>query len=366
MTNNLPIAADELIYAPLASESIYQSGPCLLADIGGTNARFALALGSRQIVHIRVLACADYPDLKAAIAAYLAQIHLSKIEHAAIAIANPVNGDEVRMTNHHWCFSIEATRNALALQTLLVINDFTALAMSLPYLSTSQYEQIGTGQRRSGSPMGLLGAGTGLGVSAIIPWRDQWFALQSEGGHRSFSPSDKTEMQLLEWLWQKFSHVSAERLASGPGIVLIYQALIDIYAVKNKTRLHPTYLPSPDSDVLTKGALTAREIVYCAHQGDALCIEALRLFSAILGSIAGDLALTLGSTGGVYIGGGVVNQLGTLFDAMIFRQRFTAKGRFSHYLEQIPTYRITAKYPAFIGISMMLEAQLNSMSSRSV
>lgn len=360
MTNNLP-TADELIDAS-SSDSIYQSGPCLLADIGGTNARFALALGPRQIVHIRVLACADYPDFKAVITAYLAQIHLSKIEHAAIAIANPVNGDEVRMTNHHWCFSIEATRRALGLQTLLIINDFTALAMSLPYLSPSQYEQIGTGQGRSGSVIGLLGAGTGLGVSAIIPCGDQWFALQSEGGHRSFSPGDQIETQLLEWLWKKFSHVSVERLASGPGIVLIYQALMDIRAIKENAGVSPRYLLSPDAEVLTGSALTAREIVYCAHQGDALCIEALRLFSAILGSVAGDLALTLGSVGGVYIGGGVVNQLGTLFDEVIFRQRFTAKGRFSDYLEQIPTYRITAKYPAFVGISMMLEAQLNSRS----
>lgn len=356
MTNNLP-TADELICAPSLSDGIYQRGPCLLADIGGTNARFAIALGPRQIVHIRVLACADYPDLKAVITAYLAQIHLSNIEHAAIAIANPVNGDEVRMTNHHWCFSIEATRRALGLQTLLIINDFTALAMSLPYLNTSQYEQIGAGQGRGGSVIGLLGAGTGLGVSAIIPCGDQWFALQSEGGHRSFSPGDKIEIELLEWLWKKFSHVSVERLASGPGIVLIYQALIDIRAIKENADVSSRYLLSPDIE-----ALTAREIVYCAHQGDALCIEALRLFSAILGSVAGDLALTLGSVGGVYIGGGVVNQLGTLFDAAIFRQRFTAKGRFSDYLEQIPTYRITAKYPAFIGISMMLEAQLNSLS----
>lgn len=323
----------------------------LLADIGGTNARFALELSFGVIDHICVLACADYPDLEAAVRAYLQKVGLPTVQHAALAIANPVVGDLVQMTNHHWCFSIEQTRQGLGLKTLLLANDFTALAMSLPYLSECQRELIeGESNRMRISaapasrlslprPIALVGAGTGLGVSGLVPAGDTWVALNSEGGHRSFAPSDDIEAQILSWMWQHFSHVSTERLVSGPGIAYLYRALA---AARNQ---------------LVQD-LTPPEVVREARRGEALALETLRLFSAMLGSVAGDVALTLGSLGGLYIGGGVVKQLGELFDRTVFRERFLAKGRFRNYLEQIPTYLITAEYPAFLGTSAMLAAQL--------
>lgn len=319
--------------------NLYTNGPRLLADIGGTNARFAIEWGPRQTDQVCVLACADFADLEAVMRAYLAQINLSHIDHAAIAIANPIDGDQVKMTNHHWCFSIEATRRALNLETLLVVNDFTALAMSLPYLDESEKLQIGEGEARQHSVIGLVGAGTGLGVSGLIPYQHTWMPLNSEGGHRSFAPNDALETQILQWMWQEFSHVSAERLASGPGIAYLYRALADIYDV-------------------SVGNLQPQQIVQRARSGDDLSLQTIQVFSQILGGVAGDLALTLGSFGGVYIGGGVVNQLDNLFDRESFRERFVNKGRFADFLAKIPTYLITAQYPAFLGISALLQNHL--------
>lgn len=335
----------------------YSDGLCLLADIGGTNARFALESPSGVIEHVRVLACVDHIDLAAAIRAYLNQLGGVVVRHAALAIANPVMGDRVQMTNHHWSFSIEKTRQDLGLETLLVANDFTALAMSLPYLNESQKELIGganvvstqtsiSDKEARGMPdlaimprqlLGLVGAGTGLGVSGLVLTAAGWVALNSEGGHRSFAPQDELEAQILNWMWKQFPHVSAERLISGPGIAYLYQALAFIRRLS----------------VLPK---TPQEIVHAARVGDRVAREALTVFSAMLGSVAGDVALTLGSLGGMYIGGGVVKQLGDLFDRDLFRARFLEKGRFNSYLARIPTYLITADYPAFLGVSAMLAA----------
>lgn len=321
--------------------NLYEGGPRLLADIGGTNARFAIEWGPKNTNQVSVLACADFVDLEAAVRAYLEQIDLPNIRilHAAIAIANPIDGDQVKMTNHHWCFSIEATRRALNLDTLLVANDFTALAMSLPYLDAAEKIQIGTGAARPHSVIGLVGAGTGLGVSGLIPYQHEWIPLNSEGGHRSFAPNDELETQILQWMWQEFSHVSVERLVSGPGIAYLYRALADIYG-------------------FSVGNLQPQQIVQRARANDDLSLKTIQVFSQILGGVAGDLALTLGSFGGVYIGGGVVNQLGDLFDRDSFRERFVSKGRFADFLAQIPTYLITAQYPAFLGISVLLHHHL--------
>ncbi|MFZ6677021.1 glucokinase [Undibacterium sp. Tian12W] len=326
----------------MSSQKITPIYPRLLADIGGTNARFALETAERQFEAVSVLACADYPGLPDAMKSYLAsdavrqvQIrHEARISHAAIAIANPIDGDSVRMTNHHWSFSISAVRAQLDFSSLLVINDFTALAMALPYLDASQLQKIGGGAEMPGGTIGLIGAGTGLGVSGIIPAGNSWAALSSEGGHASFAPANREEMRILETLWQQYEHVSAERLLSGKGLELICTA------ISGKTM---------DAADITRRAL------------DGSCTDCLRTvehFCAILGSMAGNVALTLGATGGMYIGGGIVPRLGRLFAASTFRQRFEAKGRLSSFLAQIPTYLITEEYPAFLGVSAMLADHL--------
>jgi glucokinase len=322
----------------------HAGGVRLLADIGGTNARFALESGPGRFEAIEVLSCQQYPTLADAVRAYLALPQVAGlnngIRHAAIAIANPVSGDQVRMTNHHWAFSIEALRQACGFDTLLVVNDFSALARSLPHLGEHK-RQVGGGAPVPDAPLGLLGAGTGLGVSGLIPSAAGWTALRSEGGHVSFSPVNETEVAILQYAWREFEHVSAERLLSGAGVELIYRALSDRAGRRD--------------------SLAAPEISRRALAGEcALCDEVLESFCGMLGTVAGNLAITLGAQGGVYIGGGIVPRLGERFANSSFRRRFEQKGRFSAYLAQVPTYVITADYPAFLGVSAILSEKLSA------
>lgn len=316
------------------------SPPRLLADIGGTNARFALETGPRAITAMLTLACADYPRFEDAVRAYLAHCGVP-VAHAVIAIANPVDGDAIRMTNHHWTFSIASARAELELETLLVVNDFTALAMALPALRAADLAQVGGGVARPGSAIGLVGAGTGLGVSGLLPHGGRWVPLHSEGGHVAFSPLDEREVEVLRYCWQRYDHVSAERFVSGPGIALIREAL----AASRGTAHDPALSPA---DIVAR-ALSG---------GDALSREAVDCFCGMLGTVAANLAVTLGAQGGVYVGGGVVPKLGEYFAHSPFRARFEKKGRFSAFTARIPTWVITAPYPALLGASAMLTGHL--------
>ena len=324
----------------------FSDGPRLLADIGGIHARFVLETRPGHFEATAVLPCDDFASLQAAIAAYLGSpnakaVGAARVRHAAIAIAHPIDDDVVKMMNHHWFFSIEALRTAFGLDTLLVANDFTALAMALPHLQPDQRLQIGGGAARANSVIGLLGSGTGLGMSGLVPAGDRWIALGSEGGHVSFAPCDQREMDVLSFAWRELPHVSAERLASGPGLELIYRALSERVGRVN-------VLP-----------LAAAEVTSRALNGSCpVCVEAVDCFCAILGAIAGNLALTIAALGGVYIGGGIVPRLGPLFARSQFRARFEQKGRLNGYLAQIPTYVMTAQLPTFVGISAILAQKL--------
>ena len=318
--------------------------PRLLADIGGTYARFTLETAPGRFEHAATLRCADHADFHAAVSAYLKTLAADRIAHAAVAIANPVEGDEVRMTNYHWQFSIEAMREKLGFDTLVVVNDFTALAMALPRLDSNDRRQVGGGQARERSVVGILGSGSGLGVSGLIPADDGWIALGTEGGHTSFSPRDERELSILHFAWKDLPHVSFERLLSGPGLELIYRAL----AARAGTRAAKG-LSAPE---ITRRALAAN---------DAVCVDTLDAFCAILGTAAANLAVTLGALGGIFIGGGIVPRLGQYFDRSRFRQRFEDKGRFSAYLAQIPTWVITAQNATFHGVSAILAAQLRNL-----
>lgn len=329
------------IHGSHASSNTFIDGPRLLADIGGTNARFALERAAGQIDSIRTLRCADHAEFPLAVKAYLADNAHPAIRHAAIAIANPVEGDEIRMTNHHWTFSIEETRRLLGFDTLLVVNDFTALSMALPHLERSHCVQVGAGRALENSVIGLVGAGTGLGIGGLIPGEGRWIALGSEGGHVSFSPSDEKEAAILQYSWRTWRHVSAERLISGPGLEMIYRALCDINKVQ-----HPQELTAPH---IVDRAL---------RQNDPLCLEVVACFCGMLGTLTANVAVTLGALGGMYIGGGVVPHLGDYFVRSSFRTRFESKGRFEAYIRKIPTYVITAPYPAFVGVAAILAERL--------
>ncbi|KZE30305.1 glucokinase [Crenobacter luteus] len=316
--------------------------PRLIADIGGTNARFALETAPGVLDRIEVLACADYPTMEMAIRTYLADAGEAAVRHAAIGIANPVTGDWVQMTNHHWAYSIEATRLALGLDTLLVINDFTALALSLPHLPGHELVRVGGGEALAGAPLALLGAGTGLGVSGLVPTPGGApVALAGEGGHASFAPFDERELEIWRFARARFGHVSMERMLSGPGLKLIYEALSHLAG--------ESWEPKTASQISAEGV--GGECVRCR--------EAIDTFTAILGTAAANLALTLGARGGVYIGGGIVPKLGDYFARSPFRARFEDKGRFSAYLAAIPVYVITSPWPALTGAAAALAAHLD-------
>ncbi|MBH5328067.1 glucokinase [Eikenella sp. S3360] len=317
--------------------------PRLVADIGGTNARFALETAPLQIEEVRILPCNDYHTLADAVRAYLAQVGLPEIRHCAIAIANPVVGDWVQMTNHHWAFSIETTRQALRFDTLLVLNDFTAQALALPHLAASELVQVGGGAALPDMPVAVLGPGTGLGVSGLIPHAAGRFAaLAGEGGHVSFSPFDDTEVFLWQYAKRKFGHVSAERFLCGAGLSLIHEGL----AAREQ---------------ISRPKLSAADITERALSGHSpLCRLALDIFCAMLGTVASNLALTLGARGGVYLCGGIVPRFIDYFHSSPFRSRFENKGRFDAYLAAIPVFVVLNKYPGLPGAAVALAEHLQA------
>jgi glucokinase len=323
----------------------FSGGPRLLADIGATRARFALEIAPGKFEAVNIFNCDDFSGIVPLVRAYLSSLGTVKVQHAAFAIANPVDGDEVRMTNRDWAFSIEAVRREFGLHTLLIVNGFTALAMALPGLRQEDRLQIAGGTPVPKSVIGVLGPGTGLGVSGLIPTADGFVTLGSEGGHVDFAPRDEREFAILQYAWGEWPHVSAERLISGPGIELIYRALAKRNGVEAQAK-------------------SSEDIMHAAlHNGDVLCEEVLECFCAMLGSFAANLAVTLGAVGGIYIGGGIVPQMAERFANSPFRARFEAKGRFSAYLAQIPTYVITTPNPAFYGVSAILSEHLRGKNS---
>ena len=326
------------------ARTAFADGPRLLADIGATHARFALQTAPGVFRSVRVLKCDDFEGIVPLLQFYLSDHDDAPLHHAALAVANPVNGDQVRMTNRDWQFSTDAVRRELGLQTLLIVNDFTALAMAIPGLTPNDLMKVGGGAAAGNAVVGVLGPGTGLGVSGVIPTVDGFVTLGSEGGHMNFAPADEREFAILQFAWKEWSHVSNERLISGPGMEIIYRALAQRNGVKARARTSP--------DIIS-GALDDK---------DALCLEVLDCFCGMLGGAAANLAVTLGAFGGIFIGGGIVPRMGEWFAQSPFRARFEAKGRFSSYLAEIPTFVITTPNPAFHGVATILSEHLRGRS----
>jgi glucokinase len=322
---------------------VKQPTHAIVADIGGTNARFSrVALSSLSLDKVAVYACAQFATLADALTHYINEQNLSDIKHVAIAIACPVTGDQVSMTNFHWQFSISAMQQQLGLAALNVMNDFTAVAMSLPALTSAEKVQIGTGSTQDLQPMAVLGAGTGLGVAHLLPVNGQYLPLPGEGGHIDWAAQNDQEWFIQQMLAKEYGHVSPERLLSGPGLEAIYRALA----------LYQQQVVAP---------LTAAEIANKALAGDCqLAAATVQQFFASLGSIAGNLALTLSTFGGVYIAGGIVPKLLPLLATSEFRARFEAKGRFSAFNRQIATYVVTAEQPGLVGAAVYLKQFLAS------
>ena len=322
------------------SEMAATDFPRLLGDIGGTNARFAWqAAPGAPLTDVDTLPAAGHATLQKAMQHYLAQ-HPGRPapRQCAIGIANPIVGDHVQMTNHSWAFSISAMQRELGLQRFLVINDFTALALSLPSLAPADLRAVGSGQAVPGAPMGLLGPGTGLGVSGLLPAAGGRSAIpiNGEGGHVTLAPVNEREEKVVRILRREFGHPSAERALSGSGLVNLYNALCEVDGVPAKP--------------MTPAELTAQS------ETDPQCRGAVDLFFSFLGNVAGNLALSLGARGGMYIGGGIVPRMGDRIDRSLFRQRFEDKGRFRDYLAGIPILVVNARTsPALIGAARALD-----------
>jgi glucokinase len=313
----------------------------LLADIGGTNARFAWqAAPGAPITDVQVLPGAQYSTLQAAMHAYLDGLGRGAPAAVAIAIANPITGDQVRMTNHDWAFSQSAVKAEFGLRTLRLLNDFTALALALPDLPAAELRQVGGGAAVPGVAMGLVGAGTGLGVSGLLPdGHGGWVPLEGEGGHVTLPATTARERVVMDGLIRRYGHASAERVCCGQGLVDTCAILCEADGV--------TVQGLDSASAVSEAALKA---------GHPQALETLNIFCAMLGSVAGNLALTLGARGGVYVGGGIVPRLGAWFDASPFRERFENKGRFTGLLQGMPVWVITSvQSPALLGAARALD-----------
>jgi glucokinase len=310
----------------------------LIADIGATNARFALVAPDGAITRARVLASDDFASLSDAIEAYLAaEAPPQKPTRAVLAVAAPVTGDVVAFTNHPWKFSVDNLRQRHGLEQLRVVNDFVAHASAVPFLNPADRTQVGGGAAVAGAPIGLIGPGSGLGVSSLLSAGQTVVTVQGEGGHVTMAAGDAREAAVIELVRSRFDHVSAERFLSGPGLVNLYNALCE--------------LAGEPAAPLTAEQITDAQI----ERQEPRAGEARAMFCAMLGTVAGNLALTIGARGGIYISGGIVPKLGQAFAQSQFRARFEAKGRFSGYLAAIPTYVITHPWPALLGAAKLLQ-----------
>lgn len=329
-----------------------KSFPRLVADIGGSNARFGLIESAAAGVrHVQRFTVAEHAGPAEAAQAYLQHMAAEMGTawraplHAAFAVATPVAGDRITFTNSRWDFSVKAVQAALALDSLRMLNDFEALALSLPHLSSAQIRSDGQAPQANGT-LAVIGPGTGLGVAGIIDTGNGWIALPGEGGHATLAPSDDFDSALLACVRRhrlqasQTSHVSAERLLSGIGLPVLHAAVCEVL----------------DLPVVT---LTAQQII---DQGLATpgsgCDKTLDVFCALLGGFAGNVALTLGARGGLYIGGGIVPRMTNYFFASRFRQCFEAKGRFEPYLRAVPTAVITDTLVALVGAASALDQRL--------
>jgi glucokinase len=313
------------------------SGVGLIGDIGATNARFALVLPDGSTSPPRLYALGEYKSIADAIAAYLAEAApAAKPVEAVLAVASPVTGDRVALTNHAWAFSIEELRQHVGLERLRVVNDFAANALAIPHLGENDCLQIGPGLPAKQAAAALIGPGTGLGMGALIYGPGGPMALPGEGGHVTMAAASREESVVLELMRQRYDHVSAERVLSGPGLVNLYNALCELAGVPS-TSFTPDQITSPR-----------------IWKEDFRTREATAMFCAMLGTIAGNLALTFGARGGVYVAGGIVPRFAPFLAETEFRARFEAKGRFRAYLSEIPTYVIVRPLPALLGAAALL------------
>lgn len=306
----------------------------LVGDVGGTHARFAIidvsGIAPWRIEH-RLDLEQEFPTFVAALQGYIEHCRVLAVPRAAvIAVAGPVTAGSARFTNRPWEIS-EAALKDFGFSDALLINDFAALAFAVEVLSESDVRFIGPHlEGMDGEPISILGAGTGFGVSCLARYRDRIVPMATEGGHIGFAPSDERELAVLRCMWKQFERVSIERILSGPGLENLHRALQQLGG----------------REVV---ALSAAQIADRAASGDAGCLEALRMFCCVFGSVAGDYALAHGARGGVYIAGGIAQKIHGFLGESNFRARFESKGRLSPFVRPIPTKLILNADAALLG-----------------
>jgi glucokinase len=321
----------------------------LIADIGGTNIRLALAdeTNMAKYKEIETYQCAEFDSLADVITLYFNKKQLSGFTiNACLAIACPVDDDLISMTNLPWQFSKADLKSQLKLNSLSLINDYTAIAMAIPLLSNEQKVKIGGGETVANKPIAVCGPGTGLGVANLVPVTtsgvSKWHCFSGEGGHVDFAPVGEQEITVLRYLNTMKKRVSYEQLLSGYGLEQIYQALVNEEGVD---------LPQLSAQEISKQGI---------DNSCTLCNQALLIFCQTLGSFAGNLALIMNSQGGVYIAGGIVPRFIDFLKASKFRERFESKGRLSHITLQTPTYVITELQPGLLGAAAYILQQNNN------
>jgi glucokinase len=308
----------------------------LIGDIGGTNARFALADPEGPAFdRVVKLSCSEFPTAMEAIDHYLGQVGAGRPAGVCLAAAGPIVDGAVRFTNNHWRIDSGALKQQLGARSVRLLNDFQAIALSLPFLREEDLSPIGLARGKldpaSDCPVGVLGPGTGLGVAGLLGRQGQLYPVVGEGGHRGFSPESGRQIEVLQILRERFERVSDERLLSGPGLVNIHQALQLLHGAPGE--------PISAADIFARAE--ARE--------DRLAVEAVKLFFEVLGQVAGDLALQLGAEQGVFIAGGIVKRYPELLAASGFRSAFELKGRHRSLMERVPTHLITHDDPGLLG-----------------
>lgn len=321
----------------------------LVADAGGTNVRFALVDLDRPgagPVAQQKFASRNFARIEDAARTYLeGQGLAAPPEAAVIAVAGPVSGNSIAMTNLGWRFSGSALEKSLGIGTVTLINDFEAIAHSISSLGESDLRAVGAAaavpqERRQ--TVAIIGPGTGLGVGGYMREAGAVLALVTEGGHSDFAPSDETDIEILKMLRRRFGHVSAERLLSGPGLVNLHEAL--------------TSLAGRTPEALAAAQITARALA----EPESFSAQVLGRFCGMLGSFAGNVALVMGAREGVYIAGGIVPAIADFFAASAFRARFDAKGRFEAYMKAIPTTVIVQEFAGLIGAASVLRASMEA------
>jgi glucokinase len=305
----------------------------LVADVGGTNTRCAIARAGGILEHVETFRNREFPGLEHVLGSYLGMLPPGQRPGEAIlAIAAPIRGDDIHMVNINWTISVPDLARRLSLARVTPLNDFAAQAHALPVLGPADLVQVGGGTAVEGAPKVVVGPGTGLGTAGLVRIAGRWHAITGEGGHVTMAPSNEREARIVALGRERFGHCSAERLVSGAGLAFIYSAV-------------------------TGGAeLAPDEVGARIAAGEAAALEALDVFFELLGTVASNLALTFAAFGGVYIGGGITPRYLRQFPASGFRQRFEDKGRYRPFLADIPTWVITADQPALRGLAAYAEA----------